>query len=483
MIFVQKLPTLEPEMKGALRSHIIRKRQRLKQELEQDAIEKRLKREKELKQLQDAMTLDQIKEQLSVLEKKLETLRDEKHNLFVQLKQVLNEDNSRRKQQKSEDQKNQQSGETDSSTTPSISNNNLNQTPVSIPSTVATSSNLKQPYPTIPSTAPKVESSPIPPTQLPAAARQTPPRIPPISATRLNQLPYAVHSSSYLGSPILPPIPLSTYSAQQSNLSRQSLGAAKPINPELHVSPSRASLLSGPMPELMPPSPLTFGHHQQRMQSTQLTSRPYQIDIPMGLETNNQHDLKMSPVGVKRSLSVASLNEPLDERSLARKRPNSFMYSNPNQFLNDGVSHGLPSLSRYNSLNHPLGLPISSIGTSVPSSTPDLMHNNLIPKKSLPHQPLTNFDYMINSGKPGVMMPGLNSFYSTHPSLIPQTSLYPGIEGDLKHFASPYYSQYSNTSRHNNLPLLQTEHNPQYLAASMNYNAARKPPHSKNSKK
>lgn len=98
MITIQKLPSLEPEMRGALRKHIMRKRQRLKQEMEQDAIEKRLKKEREQKRLQDAMTLDQIKEQLSTLEKRLESLRSEKHDLFVQLKQVLNEGSSKRKQ-------------------------------------------------------------------------------------------------------------------------------------------------------------------------------------------------------------------------------------------------------------------------------------------------------------------------------------------------------------------------------------------------
>lgn len=118
MIFVQKLPTLEPEMRDALRVHILRKRQRLKQELEQDAIEKRLKREKELKQLQDAMTLDQIKEQLTTLEKRLESLKEEKHSLFVQLKQVLNEDNTRRKQQNESDQQKQQCAETEKACTP-----------------------------------------------------------------------------------------------------------------------------------------------------------------------------------------------------------------------------------------------------------------------------------------------------------------------------------------------------------------------------
>lgn len=98
MLFVQKLPTLEPEMRNALKHHIIRKRQRLKQEMEQDAIEKRLKKERELKQQQDAMTLDQIKEHLNTLEKKLKSLKDEKHDLFGRLKLALNDESNKRNQ-------------------------------------------------------------------------------------------------------------------------------------------------------------------------------------------------------------------------------------------------------------------------------------------------------------------------------------------------------------------------------------------------
>lgn len=104
-MIVQKPADLDPAMKSALKNHIMRKRQQLKQELEQDAIEKRLKREQEAKRKQDAMTLDQLKEQLSQLEKTLENLRNEKHSLFAQLKQnmrVLNEDDTRRKQKEGE---------------------------------------------------------------------------------------------------------------------------------------------------------------------------------------------------------------------------------------------------------------------------------------------------------------------------------------------------------------------------------------------
>ena len=105
MIAIRPPGDLDPDMKSALKNHIMRKRQQLKQELEQDEIEKRLKREQEAKRKQDAMTLDQLKDQLSNLEKTLENLKNEKHSLFAQLKQnmrVLNEDDARRKQKEEE---------------------------------------------------------------------------------------------------------------------------------------------------------------------------------------------------------------------------------------------------------------------------------------------------------------------------------------------------------------------------------------------
>lgn len=44
------------------------------------------------------MTLGETREQLSNLENELITLKDEKHQLFLQLKKVLNEDDNRRRQ-------------------------------------------------------------------------------------------------------------------------------------------------------------------------------------------------------------------------------------------------------------------------------------------------------------------------------------------------------------------------------------------------
>lgn len=84
-------------MWDALKSHIMKERQRKKQEQEQDAAIERMRKERENKQKQDVMTLEETKEQISQLEQKLEQLREDKHQLFLQLKKVLNEDETRRK--------------------------------------------------------------------------------------------------------------------------------------------------------------------------------------------------------------------------------------------------------------------------------------------------------------------------------------------------------------------------------------------------
>lgn len=48
------------------------------------------------------MTLEDIKDQLSKLEVRLKELKEEKHELFLQLKKVLNEDETRKRQKESE---------------------------------------------------------------------------------------------------------------------------------------------------------------------------------------------------------------------------------------------------------------------------------------------------------------------------------------------------------------------------------------------
>ncbi|KAL1415773.1 hypothetical protein MTO96_028909 [Rhipicephalus appendiculatus] len=90
-------PKMSIAMWAALKNHIMRQREKKKQEQEADAATERVRRERELKRRQDAMTLEEIRDQVQQSEKKLATLKDEKHQLFMQLKKVLHEDDTRKR--------------------------------------------------------------------------------------------------------------------------------------------------------------------------------------------------------------------------------------------------------------------------------------------------------------------------------------------------------------------------------------------------
>ncbi|XP_061184587.1 G protein pathway suppressor 2-like [Saccostrea echinata] len=97
-------PKMTKTMYQALKRHIMKERERKKQAQEQDAIMmERLKKEEEIrkkKEQEDSLTLEQTKEQIAQLDKKMEELKTEKHELFSQLKKVLHqEDESRKKAQ------------------------------------------------------------------------------------------------------------------------------------------------------------------------------------------------------------------------------------------------------------------------------------------------------------------------------------------------------------------------------------------------
>jgi len=86
----------------ALRNHIIQERKR-KQDEEGKAEEfERLRREREHKKKQEANSLEETKEQISKFEEKLNSLKDEKHQLFLTLKKVLNEDETRKRKENCE---------------------------------------------------------------------------------------------------------------------------------------------------------------------------------------------------------------------------------------------------------------------------------------------------------------------------------------------------------------------------------------------
>jgi TolA-binding protein len=67
-------------------------------ELEADAEVERQRKERERQQKQHVLTLSETKDQICHLESRLSELKDEKHQLFLQLKKVLNEDETRKRQ-------------------------------------------------------------------------------------------------------------------------------------------------------------------------------------------------------------------------------------------------------------------------------------------------------------------------------------------------------------------------------------------------
>jgi len=81
-----------------LKAYILRDRARKKQEREAEVEEERLRKEREAREQQDVMTLGETREQILNLEQKLQQFKEEKHQLFLQLKKVLNEDDNRRRQ-------------------------------------------------------------------------------------------------------------------------------------------------------------------------------------------------------------------------------------------------------------------------------------------------------------------------------------------------------------------------------------------------
>ncbi|XP_044263670.1 mediator of RNA polymerase II transcription subunit 12 isoform X2 [Tribolium madens] len=96
-------PDRSEQMWKVLKAHILRERARKKQEREAEVEEERLRKEREAREQQDVMTLGETREQISQLESKLQKLKEEKHQLFLQLKKVLNEDDNRRRQKENND--------------------------------------------------------------------------------------------------------------------------------------------------------------------------------------------------------------------------------------------------------------------------------------------------------------------------------------------------------------------------------------------
>lgn len=452
MIFIHKLPTVEPEMRNALRSHIFRKRQRLKQELEQDAIEKRLRREKEVRQLQDAMTLDQIKEQLSSLEKRLESLKDEKHDLFVQLKQVLNEDDARRKQEHQSNEKKQKS--CSDKTEP------VGPTPVTV--TGPASIDVMKSVSYVNTKATTDESIFAPKKPVTRLVYSRPP--PPFSG--------AGHLNNFnSGLPIVnqPSKPISSL----QNYLNPGVISTRQYPPDKHSSSSVPSQMVSPSMaasfEFVLTEPMSYDHANL---PSHLLPRPLIEDTLMN-STTNYHDTRVYPG--KRTVSVTN---PGDSQLNNRKRASNIVYSSSTHYPLNGVPPGQnqpTSLSKYCSTSQ------SVYGSSnqVPSYYTSKIKSNFHLPRQVPNNFNMDLGSIMNQSKPGVIMPGLNSLYSAHPTLIHQNPIhYPTIENNYRHNSSPYTplsQHYGNTSRHSNSHFSLSEldgHNP----SSNISNYHRKPP-------
>ena len=99
---IHERPKMPARTWSALRSHILTERKKKREEEGKQKEEERRKREREHRKKQEANNLEETKEQIAQLETKLSSLKEEKHQLFLTLKKVLNEDDVRRRKESSE---------------------------------------------------------------------------------------------------------------------------------------------------------------------------------------------------------------------------------------------------------------------------------------------------------------------------------------------------------------------------------------------
>jgi len=99
---IHERPKMPRATWDALRNHIVMERKRKQEEEEKSEEYERQKKEREYRKKQEATSLEQTKDQISELERKLTKLKEEKHQLFLTLKKVLNEDETRRRKETDE---------------------------------------------------------------------------------------------------------------------------------------------------------------------------------------------------------------------------------------------------------------------------------------------------------------------------------------------------------------------------------------------
>ncbi|XP_068147102.1 LOW QUALITY PROTEIN: mediator of RNA polymerase II transcription subunit 12 [Drosophila tropicalis] len=88
------------KLRGALKGFIVADRQRRQEEYEAQCEEQRLRREREARERENTQSLEDTRGQITKLDEQLTDLHNQKHQLVVQLKKVLNDDESRKKQAK-----------------------------------------------------------------------------------------------------------------------------------------------------------------------------------------------------------------------------------------------------------------------------------------------------------------------------------------------------------------------------------------------
>uniref|UniRef100_A0A914WDP4 G protein pathway suppressor 2 n=1 Tax=Plectus sambesii TaxID=2011161 RepID=A0A914WDP4_9BILA len=100
------LKPLDPstDMKHSLQQYIIRQRKKEKEEAAQSAALRQERKEREERQQRDSMTLEKTKEDLTNLQARSEQLLKERHDLFNELKTVINQETEERKRREKQQQ-------------------------------------------------------------------------------------------------------------------------------------------------------------------------------------------------------------------------------------------------------------------------------------------------------------------------------------------------------------------------------------------
>lgn len=84
----------------AVQAYIVRRRLKERQALEESRAKEEAEKQRKREEDKKKETVEDVKMEISKLEAKLESLKNEKHQLFLQLKKVLNEDEEKRQKER-----------------------------------------------------------------------------------------------------------------------------------------------------------------------------------------------------------------------------------------------------------------------------------------------------------------------------------------------------------------------------------------------